>query len=308
MTDSKKYAFFLIITIVTLGGCLSTPPSMTQTALSFISASATLQNSSSPIFTATRLPNLTPPPTRDLPPLLTPRVTPFPTITLSEATENLMYMLRTNGDCKFPCFWGIHPDQTRYEELYSVIDNLGGYRFESLQENGDVRIGSNFRFEQNTQIFVELQANLQNDIVKDLKVTMGNLLDTGLTPEDWSVYSIDEILRTYGVPDRVELYFSGPSNFLSFQIRIKYENIRTFITYSAATNEINKYLIPPNLIFCPEEIGIDFVGLHIGEHPFDTGADGVPLSKATELDEQAFYKLFTENPSACLTIDIDAMP
>jgi predicted metal-dependent phosphotriesterase family hydrolase len=41
----------------------------------------------------------------------------------------------------------------------------------------------------------------------------------------------------------------------------------------------------------------------MGKNPFNTILDGVPILKATGLTEQDFYKLFTENPYACLTLD-----
>jgi hypothetical protein len=155
---------------------------------------------------------------------------------------------------------------------------------------------------------VALTADLQGDIVKDLKVTLLNQLDTGITPEAWSAYNLDKILETYGFPDTVELYFDTPYDALSFGIRLKYENIHTSIMYAGITTEDNKYLSPSSAIFCPKKIGIDSVVIHIGKHPFNDEPDGVPLLKATGLDEQAFHTLFTENPSACLTLNRNAIP
>lgn len=306
MTDKKKYAFSLIIAIMILGGCISTPPSITQTTLPSIAA--TLENSSLPMFTATRLSsiNITPPPTRDFPPLLTPHITPFPTITRAEVKENLMYMLQTNGECKFPCFWGISPDKTRYEELYSVIDNLGGYRFETLQPNDHILIGSSFRLEETGGIIVEFSADLQDDIVRDMKVLLLNLYDAEVASEDWSSYNMKEILRTYGVPDKVELYYSGHSNSISIDVQLKYESIDTSIVYYAGTTKTTQYETPSSVIFCPEEIGVNILELHMGKSPFNTIPDGVPILEATGLTEEDFYSLFTETPSACLTLNREA--
>lgn len=304
MNIKAQHILYFIITVIMVGGCYPSPPTTNQTASPYAFASP-MSEALLPtvILTATRLPGLTPPPRREDPKLITPRVTPFPTRTRAEAREDLEYMLQTNGNCALPCFWGIHPDMTQYEELYSVIDHLGGYRFEALQSNGHLLIGSSFKFEEESGIFVEFAADLQDDIVKDLKVLLLNLRDTGLTPADWSAYNMNEILGTYGVPDKVELYYSGPYNSLSFHIRLKYESIDTAITYSGLTMELDKYLTPTSAVFCPEEIGIESVELHMGKHPFNAARDGVPLSKATGLNEQDFYKLFTENPSACLTLD-----
>jgi len=308
MKNKQKYALSLVIIILTLSGCFPNQPSITQTSLPSVLPSSTPEIPAAVVFTTTQLPNITPPPTRVLPPLLTPRVTPFPTIT--DASEELEILLQTNGNCELPCFWGIFPEQTRYEELYSVIDKLEGSRFEELLENGHIRVSSDFTYEKKHTIRVALAADLQSDVVKDLEVTILNQLDTGVNSEDWSAYNIDNILDNYGVPDTVEIYFGTPYDALTFGIRLKYENIHTSIMYSGRTTETNKYLTltPPSAIFCPEEIGIYAVVLHIGRNPFNDEPDGVPLSEATGMDEQAFYKLFTENPSACLTLNRDAMP
>ena len=65
----------------------------------------------------------------------------------------------------------------------------------------------------------------------------------------------------------------------------------------------NKFETPTGVLFCPEEIGINQVQLHLGKTPFNTIPDGVPILEATGLNEQDFYKLFTGNSSACLTLN-----
>ncbi len=309
MANKTQYIFYLIIVAVGLGGC-SPKPSITQPTIStetFVSPAPKYTLSITPNTTPSVTISASPPP--EYPLLVTPRVTPLPTRSPAEVTEQLNYLLQTNGDCELPCFWGIHPDQTRYEELYGVIDQLKGRDFfDVVEENGHLRVSSNFTYEKKGTIRVALTADLQGDVVKDLEVTLLNQLDTGITPEAWSAYNMDKILETYGVPDTVELYFDTPYDALSFGIRLKYENIHTSIMYAGRTTEDKKYLTPSSAIFCPEEIGIYAVVLHMGEHPFDDEPNGVPLLKATGLDQQAFHKLFTEKPSACLTLNRDAMP
>jgi hypothetical protein len=259
--------------------------------------------------TGTLLPGLSPSPSPEYPLRVTSRVTPLPARSLTEVTEQLNYLLQTNGDCLLPCFWGIYPDQTRYEELYGVIDQLQGRNFfDIVEENGHLRVSSNFTYEKKGTIRVALTTDLQGDVVKDLKITILNQLDTGTTSEDWSAYNMDKILETYGIPNTVEIYFDTPYDALSFGIRLNYESIHTSIMYAGITTEDKKYLTPSSAIFCPEEIGIDSVVLHIGKHPFNEEPNGVLLLKTTGLDEQAFHTLFSENPSACLTLNRNAIP
>lgn len=309
MANKTQYIFYLIIIAVGLGGC-SPKSSITQQTISTETSllpaperTLTVTSNTTPSATITLLS------TPEYPILVTPRVSPLPARSSTEVPEQLNYLLQTNGDCVLPCFWGIHPDRTRYEELYSVIDQLEGREFFDVVEvNGHLRVSSYFMYEKKGTIHVTLTADLQGDIVKDLEVTILNQLDTGITSEDWSAYNMDNILETYGIPDTIELYFGTPYDALTFAIRLKYENIHTSVMYGGITTESNKYLTPSSAIFCPEEIGIDSIVLHIGEHPFNDEPDGVPLSIVTGLDEQAFHKLFTKNPSACLTLNRNAMP
>lgn len=306
---SKAQLLLLIIIAIVIGGCSPISPITNQTPSPYTSVLPTSEAIlPTVILTATQLPNLSHLPSPEYPKLITPHVTPFPTRTRAEIRDTLSFMLRTNGNCSLPCFWGIQLDQTHYEELYSIIDRLGGLRFETLQANGRLRVASDFRFEEKSGIMVEFGADLQDDTVRNLKVTLTNLFDTGITTEDWSAYNMDEILRTYGTPDMVELYSGTPYDALTFGVRLKYDDNDTSIMYSGITTETDKYLTPSSIIFCPEEIGTDAVVLWMGKHPFNEEPDGVPLSEATGLDEQAFHKLFTENPSACLTLNRNAMP
>ena len=301
-TMKKLFSLFFALSL-TLSACgttstQSTPPEQTETQPPFTYTSIY------PL-TATLLPNTPPPPTLNLPPLLTPRVTPLPTRLPADIREGLSYMLQTNGDCVFPCFWGIRPYQTRYEELYSVIDNLGGSRFETSQPEGAIHVSSYFNIEENHGIFVEFGANLQDDIVESMKIRLLNLYEDGVAVEDWSAYNLDKIQAIYGSPDKVELAFGQISNAIWFIVTLRYESISTVIIYDAAIPESkgNQFSTSDSVLFCPKEIVFGTVTLYMGNYPFNTIPSGLPILKSTGLTEQEFYKLFTENPSTCLTLN-----
>jgi hypothetical protein len=97
-----------------------------------------------------------------------------------------------------------------------------------------------------------------------------------------------------------------PNNTLAFGIRLRYEDLNTSILYSGRSLIDANNLDASNAIICPVE-NISSIKLHIGEQPFNYEPNGVELSDATNLDTQAFYELFTENPSACLTVNLAAM-
>jgi hypothetical protein len=221
------------------------------------------------------------------------------------ARENLRYFLQTNGNCKFPCFWGIQPDHTSYDELYGLFQQLGESGSDTSVDN-HLYVSSVFRFEERGGLYVDFQADVQEDVVKNMVTTFDGLWRDDVFPQDWSAYAISEILSTYGSPDSVEIFLDIPNNTLAFGIRLRYEDLNTSILYSGRSLIDANNLDASNAIICPVE-NISSIKLHIGEQPFNYEPNGVELSDATNLDTQAFYELFTENPSACLTVNLAAM-
>jgi hypothetical protein len=312
MTCKTQSILYLIMVFLVIGGCSPNSPITSQAASPHVFASPTSEVFLLVTPSITPVPTLFRPPTAEYPKRMTPHVTSLPTRSPEALAEELRHLLQTNGDCKLPCFWGIYPDQTRYEELYAVIDRLDGrQKFDAIEENGHLQVGARFEFEDvdENRINIAFQADLQDDIVRDMKIHLHNPKGTEIPPEDWSAYNMNEILRIYGVPSKVELFVSsGGGVAFSFNILLNYENINTMILYSESTLGLDKYDTPTALIYCPEEIGTYHVQLHIGKHPFNTPPSGIPILQATGLNEQDFYKLFTENPSTCLTLNRDAMP
>jgi hypothetical protein len=239
--------------------------------------------------------------------------TPIPTPTFAtkvvpdSVKKELSYLLQTNGGCKLPCFWGIILNQTSYAELYGLIHRLEGGGLDSPLGGGILRVSSSFRFEERSGIYIPLDADVQNDKVVALKVAFSGLLEPGVSFDDWSAYTMKEVLKTYGVPTSIELFLDFPDDMVAFGIRLKYEEIHMSITYDGSTSVNDENLNSSSAIVCPEKFGVNYVTLHLGEHPINYGPDGVSLLKATDLDTQAFYKLFIDNPSACITTDRDAM-
>lgn len=91
--------------------------------------SPTLSRSPSPPQTAhsiTRNPSVTaiPLPTRTPKPTGTPTWVPLPTLPPAEALAKIQELLKTNGECDFPCWWGITPGKTTWKEAYDFLQPL----------------------------------------------------------------------------------------------------------------------------------------------------------------------------------------
>ncbi len=153
---------------------------------------------------------------------------------------------------------------------------------------------------------MDLQADVQNDLVRNIVVTVDGLWSPNILAQDWSAYSMDEVLSEYGLPTSVELYLDFPNKMLQFGIRLKYEKLDTSILYSGGYKLNANNLTSSDAIICPND-NISDIKLHMGKQPINYEPNGVLLSDATKLDIQTFHKMFTEDPSSCITVDLTAM-
>jgi len=113
-------------------------------------------------------------------------------------------MLKTNGGCELPCWWGIVPGQTDWQILRNRFAAYGGTSLDVPSTlTVDYRVIHSF-----AQV---------NGIVKSIEVT-GERLRGDDFAKDWQRYSLDQVLTRYGVPSRVWLFLepatepgSGPN-------------------------------------------------------------------------------------------------
>lgn len=109
MKPSTRKPIQLAATVAILLSACAPAPSPTPTA--------TLR----PATTATHAAIITPSPTAtpDFPLLLT--LTPLPTLSSEEAQAMIQGLLDNNGNCEFPCWWGLTPGQTLFEDAIGFI-------------------------------------------------------------------------------------------------------------------------------------------------------------------------------------------
>ena len=166
------------------GAPSSAPPTVSRSP--FATASQALITET-PVPTASRIqPTLASKPTLTSP---APQVTPVSTLTTSERTSLVQEMLKTNGGCELPCWWGIVPGQTDWQALKNRFTAYGGSVFDVPHSTPpfDYRV---------THSFVQ-----QGGIVESIQVT-GEIL-RGTTSdrfaEDWQRYSLDQVLTRYRI-------------------------------------------------------------------------------------------------------------
>jgi hypothetical protein len=126
-------------------------------------------------------------------PLITP--TSYPRLEESEAQAIVAKLLETNGECRFPYWWGIVPGKTTWEEVHAQLSPLTGYYVDrSRNEDGhEVTYGY---YGPLSGIYVDIRA------VDDLPVPD---IFIEIPPERLSNLRLSGILQTYGKPAEINI-------------------------------------------------------------------------------------------------------
>ncbi|MFT3890482.1 MAG: hypothetical protein QM730_02510 [Anaerolineales bacterium] len=222
----KKISWILIISVLSLVGCqnlTSQHPNITETSISF---SATV---SSPMHTEeTHLvmsPTATPTPVLNA--ILT--VTPHPTLTL-EQNNKIMQLMKTNDNCTLPCWWGIIPGISRWDEISNVksLSSISGYREDKIQPS----LASAYLYVQRPessspdQLYIKPSFQLINGVIQSIRV---------LGTETSSAYSLRNIFTNNNKPSEIWMttFNQYPNNNPPMEIFLFYPEQGILLEYAA---------------------------------------------------------------------------
>lgn len=285
----------VVVTLVCLAGCSVPSPAPAETSLPTITPSSTTrvfptlelpaQTLAAPSPTPTVTSSPTPHPTR------TPRPTPRPTLTAAEKYAYVKEMLTTNAGCELPCWWGITPGESNWQE---AMDQLPGLNFQ-------------FWFLEEDRYDVHLDLAKAKEVVESINVSgycPHSMNECDLFAQDWSGYSLNYVLSHYGLPSRVRIVLAlpidsgGPTYYILY---VFYDNLGISITYMGSAVKQGEVLRT-----C---FSFDYITLWLqsteSSIPLEQTIDPdewyytVPLEEATGMSLEEFYETF-RHPGACL--------
>lgn len=256
---------------------------------------------------------------------LPPTVTPIPTLSPFAAQDRLFELLRENGGCQLPCWWGITPGETRMVDAQNLMRSLsslaisislysGGYLDKilfSIPTRSDAKTNlyiifsrDKFRVKNENMYKVQDIYVTLETVTKDDKVGFPDQSTTNKFPS----LQLPQILEAYGPPDdiRVFTYQHVPWE-VPMAIYLYYPKYGFSIEYTMKViSHDDKYVGCPLksnielLIVKPEKVGSVeemFVG-HLSTAVFE---NYLPIQQAANLSIEAFYDQFLNaSDTTCL--------
>jgi hypothetical protein len=225
-------------------------------------------------------------------------VTFRPTLSDSQAQESIINLLKDNGNCELPCWWGIRPGNSLWTATNNELKGLG------LKVLGDDISGTymaRFSFSgEEHATFLWIDFSVENNVVKIMNIKAqgnGNLVSfnkvfANLAPE--------RIMNDFGPPTQVNVNAGiggGGQTPLAvfYTISFFYGNNGFSISYGG------KAIYSPVSRFCPTlrtegnlngEISLVLQSKNI---PLQNSSLGYQLQDAARITTRDLYNLYTQN-------------
>ncbi len=318
MTWLLKRGVWVAVFCLLLQGCVNLTPTIEATSSSTPAApptvialiatirpiTSTSTKTKTPTPAATRRPTLTRTPSPS--PTITP--TPFTTLEATAKLDFVVQSLKTNRNCDLPCWWGIVPGKTNWDDMLNFFAGQGIDFLIDEQPNLGVIDGSRL---------LDIVFQKENGLVQgiDIETAYNNyLLARSQYSNLWRKYALDQILKRFGTPTQVYLELTvgagdwSPGMQATYDLWLEYADDGIAIRYPgvALYDAGGEYVCPlPNntsglaIRLRVPNSQTPFVSLST-DNPFQFNGT---LEKLTGLNPQQFYENFIQNPPhSCLLV------
>lgn len=237
-----------------------------------------------------------------------PTVAIKPTLNATEIEGVIHELLRTNGDCSLPCFWGIEINETSYQYAEHFFSRLGRKGFTKADKNGiinhyDTSFGVNAG---EGYINVEIMLGIKSETITSLDVYIGDF--EYVEPSNWQAYSLQNVLQMLGIPSEVKFIIEKPQNTssdkVSYAYILVYDDPEVVVLYvmGAIADGLTYQICPMN----PNNNAL-YIWLFLGKELSDDYGDWVELTQATTMTHEDFYELFVNGTKdTCMNLNAEA--
>jgi hypothetical protein len=230
-------------------------------------------------------------------------------------------MLETNGDCELPCWWGIVPGETTWNDMENYFSGMGidgGERGYLDLGYKDPETGHRIRL-------LKVDMEQKDALVHFITVTR-DYIDQPRQADfslDWQRYELSQVLSRHGAPSQVYLSLEigspcvGPGVVPTYSMWVEYKDVGMAILYTGILiHDLDDWLLCPVFgqtsdIFGPTraieirlqapDLDTPLVDLPPGDGEFifaDT------LQELANMSMEEFYELFSESsPQSCALLD-----
>jgi hypothetical protein len=282
--------------------------------------SANIPFPSQQVTTPTHQSTLTPDPTEEYIHSFPHPSTPFPTLS-TEEFDRVVALLQSE-ECILPCYLGITPGQTTWEEAETILENLGAYfsfntdedgltihnvKLNTLSIRGDIMATGTPKATtgpQELEVIQSLQFTIDNGEIQRIRVRVHTSRFISEFQEYWSRYSLRELLLQHGVPDEIVMGRQTPK-VTGYGIILIYQKSGIIVDLSGSQQN---HHICPQTETMRRSLRLTLTAISSGLDIFGPGASPTnrdlyaPIEEILGIDETELYNQLIDDPSVCFEI------
>jgi hypothetical protein len=250
---------------------------------------------------------------------------PEPTLTTDESKMLVRDLLENNAGCRLPCWWGIAPGKTSWQETETLLRHLGATIFPFQMESGENRYA--VRLLGLPQLDLSF---LENKVPSSgvNRIFVGGNKGGGQDQREfeffWESYSPIEIMSKYGAPSRILLDTLGTLGNTDigkhgYTLWIFYDSLGFMIRYSGLIADEETFKFCFNLNQGANDIHHIELTLQHQDYVFplehgdsilgSASPRGLPLQDVTGISIEEVHQLFTQvEKPYCLETPHDVWP
>jgi hypothetical protein len=234
--------------------------------------------------------------------------TSMPTLTSDQRFLQIKEWLITNAGCELPCWWGIEPGRSTWDEVSELLSSIGTTAEVYKLDGTVVHEAKNMHFAEdrisNLISFMETQG-----IVTAITIDSSGYNDSPMFKSIWMSFSPENIMLKYGEPSRVWIYSisaghegeQGPT--VPYSIWLFYDHLGALIRYDGQVENEAAYKMCP--VFGDQGNLSDYINIYLQSSTAKTpiealsdvdayGKKPLLLEDAAAMNLSDFYGLFTE--------------
>lgn len=294
---SKNAMFLIPVIAVFLAACAvsegspgATPSTIAITNTASVTNTASITNTAS----VTVIPASTYTPTSEPTKIPEATWTPLPTLSEEEAFILVDDLLKNNAGCHLPCFWGITPGLTTWDEashfLASFVSRIRvggeGYRPSS---NGVLYAVKGQSYESSINFVIS------NDIITVIRAG-------SLSPE--FIAQLHLLLLEYGLPEQIFIrtFDNSPGSYIRFTLVFYYQELRILASYEYKAQRIGEIVQAcPSLeegagiMLWAEDVEFTLDEMEVEVFGSDPATHFRNLEDVTDYSYESFYEAFTDS-------------
>jgi len=234
-----------------------------------------------------------------------PTWTVQPSLTGNEAVEAINNMITTNGGCKLPCWWGIAPGETSWENALILLSRF----LPTITSSGPFDLTRDGKTH-HTVMDYTVSYNIPNErIGRGASITVlddvVSIIYVG-SESTGEIFDIPHLLSDYGEPSKIfiKTYSDTPTGILPFYIVLFYPDDQFVAIFEFEGNKIGEFIrvcykdTTPGIYVWPKDEGKYVNNYRISDWVLGSNNSGLKdIEEASDLNTKIFYQQFSNATS-----------